>query len=147
MGASCLSSKESLTNRARNVHFICLSLFWSLGVWKNYCSALWRHKAVGFTTLKKLVFLGHVLQQVVGVWHSHCQTSSWEFEVVSLIKCSNFEPLCSRSVEDFVEKMSNWQARTLCCLISSRFYKHLHDSKFSSPSGMSHSFLFSFPWK
>jgi len=119
----------------------------SLGAWKNYCWALWRCKAVGFTTLENLVFLG-LCRLTGGVCGSSCRRLALKtaFEILKLSPSIIYSHLIlfrSRRVES-VEKASNWQARTLYRLISLRFYKNLHNSKINSSSGMSHSSLLSF---
>ena len=131
---SARGSNESSTIRARQVAF---AEPLALGrIIARLCR--WRYKAVGFTTLEKLVFLGHVLPQVVGVWHLKFLSRVWSCLLQWYLHLNLF---CSKSVEDFVDRL------VLCCPISSRFSKHFHNSEFICHSGMPHSSIFSFSWK
>jgi len=89
----------------------------SLGIWKNYCSSLWRCKTVGFTTLKNLVFLG-LCQLTGGVCGSSWRRLALKTSFESLKLSPSiiyFLNLCrSRSVEESVELRRQTDKLVLC---------------------------------
>ena len=112
-----LSSKEDLTIRTRHVYFICPLL-----------SPILRH-------LEELLLCSVTLQgcRIHGTRRGFlprpCSTSSYR------------KQLFPSSLKTSLKRRQTERPRIACCLISSRFYKHLHNSEFISPRHMT---LFSY---